>query len=263
TMIHLPLDLPPGRESALPGRVEPMMPRLAGGPFDSTDYLFEIRWDGIRALAAVQRGRVQLTNPRLGDITHLFPELLGLSQAVEDSCLLDGEVVLVDGEGQPDFDGAQRRLRAVDERDSLREAGRHPACFLAFDLLHRRGRSLLGEPLIRRKKLLAEVAQQAECLYVSEYFEAEGRALLQAAEETDLEGIVARAKGSRYIPGSHSGQWLAVRRTRREHFVVGGYTLLITGQAETAAGGSDRSMRLLLGALNHDGELALAGTALP
>ncbi|HEX6513317.1 MAG TPA: hypothetical protein VF157_13520 [Chloroflexota bacterium] len=222
-------------------------------PFDAPDYLFETRWNGIRAQASIAGGQVRLHGRRQGDLTKRFPELSLLAYAAQNQpILLDGEIVLVDEHGRPNFDTPQWRLRLVETEMIAAEALRRPACYLATDLLFRGQRWLLGEPLQRRKKLMAEALHQSDCLYLAEQFEAEGRALFQAAVESGLEGILAKPKDGLYAPGGLG--WLAVVRDREE-LVVGGYSMHI-------AGGS-RTVELLLGAYDPAGQLTFVTSAKP
>ncbi len=243
-------DPPPG----LPAHVEPMRARPVGEPFDSPDYVFETRWNGIRALASLAGGRLSLRSRRLGVFTNRFPELAVLRQAAaEQPLLLDGEIVIVDERGRANIDAAQWRLRLLDQEMIEAEATRHPACFLVSDILFRGQRWLIGEPLQRRKKILAETVHQSECVYLAEVFESEGRALFQAAVESDLEGIIAKPKDSVYTPGSFGG-WLTVGRDRAE-LVIGGYSMQI-------AGGS-RTIELLLGGYDAAGQLMFVMSVQP
>jgi ATP-dependent DNA ligase len=231
-----------------------MRARPVTEPFDSPDYLFETRWNGIRALASIAAGEVRLHNRRQGDLTSRFPELRMLCQAAIDQPLLvDGEIVIVDDRGRPDFDAPQRRLRLLDEQLIGAEALRRPACFLASDVLFRGQRWLVGEPLQRRKRWLSEALHPADCLYLAEYFEAEGRALFQAAIDSELEGILAKPKDGLYAEGIGGG-WLAVGR-EREEFAVGGYSMQI-------AGGS-RTVELLLGGYDAAGQFLFATASTP
>ncbi len=252
--MQLALELPEAGDVELPRQVDPMRARLISAPFDSPDYLFETRWNGIRAVAAVQHGEVTLRNRRVGDISDRFPELGTLALAAsEQPLLLDGEILVVDERGRPDFDALQRRLRLVDRSLILAEAKRQPACYLASDLLFRGQRWLLADQLERRKRLLADVLHPSDTIYLAEAFDAEGQALFQAAVESDLEGVVAKPRSSLYAPGAY-GQWLAVGRGREE-FVVGGYSMRIAG--------SERSVELLIGAYDVDGRLVFVQAVPP
>lgn len=238
----------------LPSVLEPMLARAGNQPFDSPDYLFETRWNGIRVLASVASGRVRLQNRRLGDILTHFPELEPLSQSVsEQPALLDGEIVIVDERGHPDLHALQRRLRLIEPRAIEAEALRQPACFLATDILFRGTRWLLGEQLQRRKRVLADTVHQADCLYLAEFFDTEGRALFEAAIESELDGILAKPKNGLYAPGGFAGQWLAIGHERKE-LVVGGFTMHIAG--------GERSVELVLGGYD-DGRLVFVTAVQP
>ncbi|HVA23069.1 MAG TPA: hypothetical protein VMW62_01610 [Chloroflexota bacterium] len=236
-----------------PGHVEPMRARPVGEPFDSAEHLFETRWNGIRTLVSIAGGQVRLHNRRLGDVAARFPELRFLSHsAAEQPLLVDGEIVIVDEHGHPDFDAAQWRLRLIDPALIEAEARRKPACLLASDLLFLGQHWLLGEPLLRRKRLLAEALHQGDCLYLAEHFETEGRALFQASAESQLEGILAKPKDGLYAPGGFG--WLAVGRDSQE-LVVGGFSMQI-------AGGS-RTIELLLGGYGAGGQLRFVTSVQP
>ncbi len=243
-----------GDEIGLPAFVEPMRARPVREPFDSPDYLFETRWGGIRVIVSIAGGEVRLYNRRLGDLTDRFPELSQLTYAASDQPLiLDGEIVIVDEKGQPNFDAQQWRLRLIAEADVRQEALRQPACFLASDVLFRGREWLLREPLHRRKRILADLLHRGECLYVAEYFDGEGRALFDAAADSQLEGMLAKPRDGLYAPGGYGGGWLAISRDREE-LVVGGYSMQIT-----AIG---RSLALLLGAY-QDGKLTFVASVEP
>lgn len=230
-----------------------MRARPLSQPFDSSDYLFETRWGGIRTLATIANGQARLHNRRLGDLTGRFPELALLAYAAADQPLmLDGEIVIVDEHGHPDFDTPQWRLRLVDEDLIHKDALRKPACYLASDLLFRGQRWLLSEPLERRKRALNDALHQAECLYRAEYFESEGRALFGAAADSQLEGVVAKPRDGLYTPGGYGGGWLTIGR-EREELVVGGYSMQIAGRS--------RTIELLLGCYDPTGHLVFETAA--
>ncbi|HUZ77210.1 MAG TPA: hypothetical protein VMV93_06465 [Chloroflexota bacterium] len=248
--VQLALDLP-GGQLGLPRNVQPTLAQATPAPFDSPDYLFEVRWDCIRAIALVEAGRVILRNPQLGEIQVCFPELAGMDRCIKElPAILDGEIVLVDERGRPDFDGLRSRLRAQARPSSSPHT--RPACYLAYDLLMRGSRSLMDEPLVRRKRLLDETVQRDDCIYVSESFDTEGVALFDAVAESELEGIVAKAKASAYHAGLRNPGWLAVKRPRRSEFVVAGCSAhILAGRGDT---------RLLLGAYDPFGSLTYAGS---
>ena len=231
-----------------PKTVKPMLARLARHPFDSPDYLFELKWDGIRALAFIDGNELKLLSRTSTDITAHFPELAGLPKQIHaENAVLDGELVCMDEFGRPSFSRLQRRLQKASNR-GLRS---NPVHFIAFDLLYLNGQSIMGEPLFSRKDRLHAVLESNEITQACEFIENNGEAFFQATCELGLEGIVAKEKSSLYFPGKRSQFWLKVKRLRESEFVIGGYTL----------GGKKREpfSSVLLGLYNNDKQLVFVG----
>ena len=231
-----------------PKTVKPMLARLARHPFDSPDYLFELKWDGIRALAFIDGNELKLLSRTSTDITAHFPELAGLPKQIHaENAVLDGELVCMDEFGRPSFSRLQRRLQKTGNR-GIRS---NPVHFIAFDLLYLNGQSIMGEPLFSRKDRLHAVLESNEITQVCEFIENNGEAFFQATCELGLEGIVAKEKSSLYFPGKRSQFWLKVKRLRESEFVIRGYTL----------GGKKREpfSSLLLGLYNNDKQLVFVG----
>jgi bifunctional non-homologous end joining protein LigD len=228
--------------------------RSAPEPFDSPAYLFETRWGGIRALAFIEAGRVQIRNGRQGNVTDRFPELRDLrNSAVEQPLLLDGEIIIVDAHGHCELDLLQHRLRLIDPGLIAQAAADRPACFLATDVLFRGQQWLLGEPLSRRKRLLADAVHKSDTVFLAETFEADGRALFEAALESELDGIIAKPLGGPYTPGLPGGGWLAIAHDHQD-LVIAGYSLNISG--------GSRQVELLAGAY-QDGRLLYTASVHP
>ena len=182
---------------------------LARRPFDSPDHLYEPQWDGIRALAFVEGGRLRLLSRNSRDITSTFPELADLPSRVNaEAAVLDGELVCLDSSGHPSYTRLQERLRAPGT--SL--AGSVPVHFIAFDLLYLGGRPVMGEPLVDRKALLRDLLAPNELVQACDFIQGEGEAFFQATCELGLEGIVAKEK-SRPIPLWQEEQPLAEGET--------------------------------------------------
>ena len=198
-----------------------MLARLTRQPFDSADHVFELKWDGLRALAFVEGGHLRLQGRNLGDITAQFPELTQIPRALStDQTVLDGELVCFDEEGRPSLERMQRRV----QRNARGSVGRAPkAHFVAFDLLMLKGESVMNEPLSRRKSLLQDVLKPSELVQPCEFIESDGKDFYQATCDLGLEGIMAKDKSSPYLPGKRSSSWLKVKRVRECEFVIGGY----------------------------------------
>jgi bifunctional non-homologous end joining protein LigD len=191
--------------------LRPMLPRPLPAPFDSDEHLFEPWWGGERALvwigpaAEAGGGEVRVGDAEGRDVTDALPELAGLAVRVAArSAILDGELVVVDAAGRADAGELTRRLAG--------EPGRSVA-FLAFDLLHLDGRSLLSQPLIRRREALRRVLRPGDEVVAVPAIATEGIALFEAAVAQGIAGILARQRASPYLPGVRSRLWRFVAAT--------------------------------------------------
>lgn len=190
--------------------------------FDSTDYIYELKMDGFRCLAYLEPGMADLRNKRNIKMLEKFPELTKLHQAVRRRCILDGEIVVLTN-GVPDFYRLQKRTLLTDRFKIQMEASRFPASFVAFDSIYLDGQDLCWEPLIKRKERLSENLKESDRIAVSRYIEGKGMALYQAAEERELEGVVAKRKDSLYYPGKRTKDWVKFKRMTDEEFIAAGY----------------------------------------
>lgn len=219
-------------------RLEPMFPVSAAEPSDSPDRLYEIKWEGIRALSAVGEGGVAMMTRGGKDLTGAFPEVAEALRGAAGSAdmVVDGELVALGNDGVP-------QRHAVVERWLAGKPPRSPTPvnYEIFDLVHLNGRPLLDTPLYDRKALLHDVVRPNATVHVCHFEEGEGVAMYDAARELGLHGIVAKDKFSLYEPGSRSRHWLATKHARTTNLVVGGYTF---GGAEQPFGA------LLLGAFD-------------
>ena len=200
--------------AALPRDLVPMRPRLAANAFNSPDHLFELKWDGIRALASMDRGRLGIADRAGGDLLPLVPELAQMP--VPEGAVLDGEIVVCDSRGRPSYDLLTGRLGP-----KAAKRGRGPV-FVAFDLLYEDGRALLARPLEERRRRLAALGVRSRSVAVPEHLAEDGEPFLDVVAEYGLEGIIAKRKDSPYIPGSRSGDWLKCHVTPRADVVLGG-----------------------------------------
>src|SRR4051812_10740397 len=192
----------------LPGGLRPMLPRPADDPFDSAAHIFEPAWGGLRALAFVGPaavagdGDVRIVDGAGRDVGAHLAELGGMAVRLDArSAILDGELVAVDDAGRADDPELRRRIAG--------EAGRAVA-FLAFDLLHLDGRSLLTTPLHRRRELLRKVLRPGDEVVAVPAIAAEGRALHAAAAAQGIAGIMARERTSPYLSGVTSRLWRVI-----------------------------------------------------
>jgi DNA ligase D-like protein (predicted ligase) len=239
----------PTAESKLPTAIRPMLAQLTRNPFDSAKHLFELKWDGIRGLAFVQGGELRLFSRTGRDITDQFPELEDMPKLLKsDSVVLDGEIVCLDEANHPSFARLQQRIGG---RRRVKRPRVNPAHYIAFDVLHVGGSSVMKDPLIQRKNRLHDVLKPTELIQASEFIENDGTAFFEATCELGLEGIMAKEKNSSYQPGKRSPAWLKVKRVRESEFVIGGYSF----------GGKRKETfsSLLLGLYDDRGKLVHAG----
>jgi bifunctional non-homologous end joining protein LigD len=210
----------------LPGVLTPMLARSDTElPPDDGRWALEMKWDGVRALAYCDGGRVRLMSRTGQDVTPTYPELRGLGSALDRrQALLDGEVVALGDSGWPDFEALQPRMHVHDETAARRLAAEYPVTYLAFDVLHLDGRPLLDLPYTQRRALLEGLALDGPYCQVPPSFTGQPGASVQAvSKEHGLEGVVAKRLDSRYEPGKRSGSWRKVKNMRRQEAVIGGW----------------------------------------
>ncbi len=202
---------------------EPMLATLTGAPFDDPEWLFEPKWDGIRAIAVCgEDTRLLSRNGR--DITMAYPELHRIhNQVVALDAMLDGEIVAFD-DGAPSFQLLQQRMHLRDERKIEQTAKRIPVVYMVFDLLYLDGIDLTGRPLTERRALLEEAIVPSDVISLSPATEGAGIALFEAAAEQGLEGVMAKRGMSTYQPGSRTDEWLKMKVVFDADVVIVGWT---------------------------------------
>jgi bifunctional non-homologous end joining protein LigD len=207
-----------------PERIAPMLARVGELPADDGSWAYEMKWDGLRALAYIGGGRLRLLSRTGQDITSGYPELGGLGAALgRRQAVLDGEIVAMGADGWPDFERLQQRMNAR-PATVPRLAESVPVTYLAFDLLYLDGRPLLDEPYRARRGRLEGLALQDARWQTPPSFTGEAGADVQAvSRQHGLEGIVAKRLASRYEPGKRTGSWRKIKNLRRQEVVVGGW----------------------------------------
>jgi len=204
--------------------IEPMLAQSAAEPPDAEDYLYEVKWDGIRAMIALDEGELRIHSRNQQDITGKFPELLIPDQAFRaTSALFDTEIVCLDDAGKPVFQSVIHRLQQKDKGAIERARAKYPALCYVFDCLYLDGRPIVNEPLNQRRAWLADAIKRDTPYRVSEAV-TEGVELFQAAVEMGLEGIVAKGKNSTYRPGTRSSEWLKIKKRKTIEGLIIGYT---------------------------------------
>ncbi len=201
-------------EQSMPAGIQPMLATLTREPFDHPDWLFEGKWDGYRAIAEVREGAIALSSRNGLSLERKFPPVAEALRKLRFDAVLDGEVVVVDDQGRPDFQALQHYTGT----------GKGRLLYYVFDLLHFAGRDLTGLPLRRRKELLKQILASGPTIRVSDHVAGEGKLFFQVVKEKGLEGIVAKHRESTYEPGRRSRQWLKVKTQLTQEAVIGGFT---------------------------------------
>ncbi len=223
-MIHR-MDPPadPAREP-MPEQIAPMLARAGTLPPDHRSWAFEIKWDGLRALAYSQPGSLRLTGRRLNDITPQYPELSRLGRALRShAAILDGEIVAFDEQQRPSFAALQRRMHVGSPAQAKRLSKSAPVAYMIFDLLWLDGHSLMSLPYSERRARLLALELSGQRWQTPEHFLKDGAAVLAASAEQGLEGVIAKRLDSAYEPGRRSTAWVKVKNTHRQEFVIGGW----------------------------------------
>ena len=252
-MIHR-MDPPADPDSEpMPAHVAPMLARAGSLPAEDDGWAYEIKWDGVRAIAYSRPGELHLESRNLNDITDTYPELSRLGPALgSHSAILDGEIVAFEAGGRPSFAALQRRMQVASRAQAKRQAKDTPVTYVIFDLLWLDGHSLMELPYAERRERLAGLALTGASWQTPEHVVGHGAALLAATAEQGLEGILAKRLDSTYQPGLRTRSWVKIKTVGRQEFVVGGW---IPGKGRRR----QRIGALLLGVYEPDGALRYVG----
>ena len=202
--------------------IKPMLIGSEGEPFDDPNYIFELKLDGERAIAYLDKTDTELRNKRNKKMLPVFPELKDIHKQVKKQCILDGEYIVFK-EGKPDFSEVQRRSLMSNPFKIELAAQKFPVSFVAFDILYLDGKQTTSLPLMERKKLLQKTVKENERLSISRYIEEQGAALYALAEKQELEGIVAKKKDSIYKLDTRTKDWIKIKYMQDDDFVVCGW----------------------------------------
>ncbi|MEY2530545.1 MAG: bifunctional non-ous end joining protein LigD [Verrucomicrobiota bacterium] len=228
---------------AKPHFIEPMKPRLVETPPTVGDWMYELKFDGIRAIAVKEGSKVSLMSRNKNELRARFPEIVEAVKKLSiQECVIDGEVVALDEEGRSSF----QLLQALEM-----EGRKAPICFYVFDLLQLEGRSLIKLPLTQRKEILANICESvSDPIRFSAEIGSNASKLLAEVKRRGLEGIVGKQRNSVYEPGRRSGAWIKLKCANEQEFVIGGYT---------PPGGSRKYFGAILVGYYKNGKLLFAG----
>jgi bifunctional non-homologous end joining protein LigD len=216
-------------KAEMPASLEPMLATLGSAVPSGSEWLYEVKWDGYRALCFVEGGKVRMVSRRGTKLDKQFASVAqALAQSVKaDKAIIDGEVVALDDNGNPSFQHLQN-LTGFGAKPALKGMSPPNLNFFAFDLLYLNGYDLRKAALIDRRQLLMSILLPSEIVRYSEHFIGKGDELLQAVRAKGLEGIIAKQAQSRY-ESKRSGNWIKIKVTTQQDFVVCGY---IPGERE-------------------------------
>ncbi len=238
----------------MPHAIRPMLATLVDKPFDDDEWLFEIKWDGYRAVTFLDGRSLRLVSRNQNDLTAAYPELHEIPASLKArSAILDGEIVALDDEGRSSFSLMQQRTGVGEGGRSIRRTRDDiPVIYYAFDLLYLDGYDLTQAALEDRKRLLASIVTSNDLIRYSDHYVGSGRALFEAAAQRGLEGIVAKHRTSSYLQ-KRSSEWLKIKIVKRQECVIGGYT--------DPRGSRENFGSLVLGLYDETGRLIPVGQA--
>jgi DNA ligase D-like protein (predicted ligase) len=228
---------------SFPSDVRPMQAASAEAPFSSEEYLFEVKWDGLRCIVFRDpQGHVRVHDRGLNDLSADVPEVMSAAKRIPPGSVIDGELVATDQDGRPDYTRLRERLTAgASMRDEI------PVAYLAFDALYLEEKPLMRQPVVRRRARLRKAVEAGGHIFVPDHIDEDGVELFEACLERGLEGVVAKHKQSLYVPGQRSPFWLKVKAVKSDDFVVIGWT-------------GERPFDALVVGYHEDGRLLPCGT---
>jgi bifunctional non-homologous end joining protein LigD len=226
----------------MPGMIKPMLAKLIDKPFDSDDWLFEIKWDGYRALANIKKGKVKLYS-RNGLEFFKYTQVVEELQKIPFDAIFDGEVVALDENGIPRFQYLQNF-----DSDPSRQLQ-----YNVFDIIYFDGHDLSGVPLIKRKELLQQILPENDIIKYSDHITGSGKDFFHEVEKQGLEGIVGKKTDSPYRFNKRSGEWVKIKTSLRQEAIICGYT--------DPKGGRKYFGSLVLGVYDEDNKLQWIGSS--
>lgn len=202
--------------------IKPMLISEMQDPFNSVDYIYELKLDGLRAIVYLDETSTDIRNKRNLKLLPKFPELTDLHLQINKKCIIDGELVVLKN-GVPDFYELQKRTMLTNSFKITLANSKYPASFVAYDIICYGDKQVTSLPLIERKKLLEEVVNENTKFAISRYIPEHGIQLFELADKQKLEGVVAKEKMSKYYFDKRTKEWIKFKRMADEDFVICGY----------------------------------------
>ncbi|HET8548603.1 MAG TPA: non-homologous end-joining DNA ligase, partial [Bryobacteraceae bacterium] len=219
-----PGDLPGAKTAPLPGFFPPMLASLAARLPPPDKWIYEIKWDGVRALCYIDAGRMRMYSRNGNSFDRQYPELSLAPRSIHaETAILDGEIAVLDQQGRSRFELIQPRIHQTDPNAAAHLARKTPAKLFVFDLLYCDGYDLRDVPLFERRKLLADIVEPGDRIRVSEQFRAKPEEMVQAARQAGIEGVIAKCFDSKY-ESRRSRNWLKIKVVGQQEFIICGFT---------------------------------------
>lgn len=207
--------------------IKPMLASPSDKAFNSKDWVFEIKWDGVRAILFKNKKNIKIQSRNGNDITGRYPEIVNAARISLRACgsaVIDGEIVVLNKNGVPDFHVHQHRINIQDSKTIKVLSRESPATYYVFDMLYNENKSLRELGYLERREILSSVLQVNDLIKISDYIEEKGIEILRSSNKLKLEGIVAKYKNSIYREGIRSKDWLKIKNTKTQDCVIIGYT---------------------------------------
>jgi bifunctional non-homologous end joining protein LigD len=207
--------------------IKPMLASPTDKAFDSKNWVFEIKWDGVRAILFKNKKNIMIQSRNGNDITKRYPEIVNAARISLRSCgsaVIDGEIVILNEKGVPDFHIHQHRINIQDNRAIKVLSKQSPATYYVFDMLYKESKSLKEFGYLERRAILSRALEVNEYIKISDYIDEKGKEILRSSKELKLEGIVAKFKNSIYREGTRSKDWLKIKNTKTQDCIIIGYT---------------------------------------
>ena len=221
--------------------IEPMKAQLTDLPaFDSNDWLFEIKWDGYRAIAEINKSGNRIYSRNGLAFDKAYPKVFEALKKIKTTCVIDGEIVVFDETGRPNFQKLQ----------NYRYTDKFGIQYYVFDCIEVKGKSISHLPLIERKEILKQLVPETEVIRYCDHVEGEGKMLFKEMQKMKLEGMIAKKKNSTYQIGKRSSEWLKIKNVQTQEAIIVGFT---------APKGSRSYFGSLLLAVKNKGKLVSIG----
>jgi bifunctional non-homologous end joining protein LigD len=222
-----------------PTKIKPMLSTLVDEPFNSKNWVFEVKWDGVRSILFYNKakGILELQSRNGRSLTYRYPELVDALTSIspisssqlpincKESVILDGEIVVLDNKtGLPSFQNHQRRMNVDYGREIGILSRQMPATYYFFDILYLDGKNLQDLPFLERRLILSETIKENAKIKISDFIEEVGTEVFDKTKDMGLEGVIAKNKSGKYVQGRRSNDWLKIKHIKTQDCVVIGYT---------------------------------------